>query len=633
MEWIIGIVVGLALGGITGGVACWVVQEFRAKSRMASQPAEHQSTIANLKAEHDKTVAELQAGHREEVFGLNERIADLNGQLERLPLEQQATVVKLKAENDERVAELQADHQKGLAALNEKIADLNGQLERLPLEHQATANGLKADHDKTVADLRAHHQKELAGLNEQLATQPLEHQAATVKLQAEHDEKVADLQARHQKELAGLNEKIADLNGQMEQAANTQQMLETAKTQFSEAAKLMATDALQNNNQQFLELAKENFGGTLETAQRELDQRHQQFQELVKPLSDQYSQLSETFQTTATSALQNNREQFLELAKENLGTTLERAQRELDQRHRQFQELVKPLSDNYGKLNPQIEQLNGQVQTITAETAKLAGALRGDNRAVGNWGEVQLHRVVDLAGMTDYCDFAEQQTAGNSRERPDLVVNLPDNRTVVVDAKASTAAFLEAGAAPDAESEQAAYARHAEALRRQVDNLAGKDYGTKDDASLDFVVMFVPGDQFLSAALRANPNLIDYAMSKRVAIATPASLIALLWAIANGWRQHEVAHNAAELRRIGSEMHKSLADFINAYGRVEQRIRQAVEAFNGSVRVLENQVLDPAREMASMGVGSAEGLKSVKSITRGLRQLPAVAVVADGQAA
>ena len=292
----------------------------------------------------------------------------------------------MKAENDERVAELQAGHQKDLAALNEKIADLNGQLERLPLEHQATANGLKADHDKTVADLRAHHQKELAGLNEQLATQPLEHQAATVKLQAEHDEKVADLQARHQQELAGLNEKIADLNGQMEQAANTQQMLETAKTQFSEAAKLMATDALQNNNQQFLELAKENFGGTLETAQRELDQRHQQFQELVKPLSDQYSQLSETFQTTATSALQNNREQFLELAKENLGTTLERAQRELDQRHRQFQELVKPLSDNYGKLNPQIEQLNGQVQHHNGRNGQAGRRVAGGQSRGGQLG-------------------------------------------------------------------------------------------------------------------------------------------------------------------------------------------------------------------------------------------------------
>ena len=530
MEWIIGVVIGLAMGG----AACWLVQEFRAKSRTASQSAEHRSALANAELEHSKAMGDLQAAHQESAAGLNAEIAALTGSLERLPLEHQETVTRLGAE---------------------------------------------------------------------------------------HSEKVAELRANHQRELAGLNEKIVALNAQMEQIAGAQQMLETAKAQFSEVAKLTAADALQSNNQQFLELAKENFGSTLETAQRELDQRHQQFQELVKPLSDQYSQLNETFQTTATSALQNNREQFLELAKENLGTTLERAQRELDQRHQQFQELVKPLSENYGKLNPQIETLNQQVGAITGETARLAGALKGDNRAVGNWGEMQLHRVVDIANMTSYCDFGEQQTAGSSQDRPDLIVNLPERRAIVVDAKASTAAYMEARQAGDDEAKAAAFGRHADALRVQIDALSRKSYGDKVAGSLDFVVMFVPGDQFLSAALNANPGLIEYAMGKRVAIATPASLIAMLWAVASGWQQHEIARNAEQIRAIGTEMHSRLVNFVKSYGALRQRISQTVDAFNGSVGTLEGRVMVSARRMAEMGVGDANEMAQVEPIQAGLRQL------------
>ena len=567
MEWIIGIIVGIVVGMLGGGAWGWFVQGFRAKSRLATQAAEHQAAIATIQAEHDKAIADVQTTHLAETAGLDAQ-----------------------------------------------IAGLNGQLERLPLEHQESVTRLGADHSGKVAELQAGHQRELARLNEQLATLPLEHQAAIIKLRAEHDEKVAELQTGHQAELAGLNEKIADLNGQMEQVANAAQMLETAKAQFSETAKLMAADALQSNNQQFLELAKENFGTTLETAQRELDQRHQKFQELVKPLSDQYSQLTETFQTTATSALQNNSKQFLELAQENWGKTLETARSEFSLRHQQFQELVKPLSEGYTQLNPQIATLTTQVGAITSETAKLASALKGDNRAVGNWGELQLHRVVELAGMTDYCDFAEQQTTGSSQDRPDLVVRLPEQRSIVVDAKASTAAYLEISQAPDEETAQAAYARHAAALRRQVDSLAGKNYGAKEANSLDFVVMFVPGDQFLSAALNANPELINYAMSRRIAIATPASLIAMLWAIASGWQQFRLAEDAAKVKEAGEEMHKRMLAFINHYQNVGRRLDSAVDAYNRSIGSFDRSVVPQGRRFAGLVVSDDDDFPALDTL-------------------
>ena len=281
-------------------------------------------------------------------------------------------------------------------------------------------------------------------------------------------------------------------------------------------------------------------------------------------------QLSEAFHATASRALQSNSEMFMTVANENLGKTLESAKGDFKQRHEQFEALVKPLTQNYEKLNPQIESLIQQSRNLAAETGKLSNALT-NNRQIGSWGEVQLRRVVELAGMTEHCDFMEQAAIPGSGERPDLTVRLPERRAVVVDAKASTAAYLEAHQVEDEAGQDAALRRHAGALRSQVDDLAGKNYGAQVEGSLDFVVMFVPGDQFLAAALSANPNLIEYAMGKRVAIATPASLVSLLWAVANGWQRHRIAENAEAIRQAGEEMHQAHADGSSACTRTWAR--------------------------------------------------------------
>ena len=353
----------------------------------------------------------------------------------------------------------------------------------------------------------------------------------------------------------------------------------------------------------------------------ELNGRLEQMATAQEIVDNAKEQLTTEFQAIAGQALQGNNEQFMQLADQKLSATMQTAQRELDQRHRQFQELVKPLTEDYGNLNPKVEQLNERLQTMTAETANLAGALRGDNRAIGNWGEIQLRRVVDLAGMTEYCDFSEQQTAGNSQDRPDMVVHLPERRAVVVDAKASTAAYMEASQSNDETVVDAAWLRHASALRNQVNSLSGKRYGDKVDGALDFVVMFVPGDQFLAAALKASPDLVEYAMSRRVAIATPASLIAMLWAVNNGWQQQELAQNAEQIRVIGAEMHQRLLRFIENYGTLRQRINQTVAAFNTTVGTLEGSVMVSARRMAELGVGGPENLDTPEAIPDDARRL------------
>ena len=353
----------------------------------------------------------------------------------------------------------------------------------------------------------------------------------------------------------------------------------------------------------------------------ELNGRLEQMATAQEIVDNAKEQLGIEFEATASKVLQNSNDQFLQLANENMGQNLERTRNEFDQRHQQFQSLVQPLVENYGNLNPRIEQLNERLQSMTAETASLSGALRGDNRAVGNWGEIQLRRVVDLAGMTAYCDFSEQQTTGNSQDRPDMVVNLPERRAVVVDAKASTAAYMEASQADDEMVADAAWKRHASALRNQVNSLSGKRYGNKVDGALDFVVMFVPGDQFLAAALKASPDLVEYAMSRRVAIATPASLIAMLWAVANGWQQQEMAQNAEQIRVLGTELHQRLLRFIDNYGALRQRINQTVTAFNTTVGTLEGSVMVSARRMAELGVGDPGTLNPPGEILDSVRQL------------
>ena len=324
-------------------------------------------------------------------------------------------------------------------------------------------------------------------------------------------------------------------------------------------------------------------------------------------------QLRESFQATASQALQANNSQFMDLAQENLGKTLEAAKGDFKQRHEQFEALVKPLTQNYEKLNPQIDLLMQRSESLAVETGKLSSALT-DNRQIGNWGEVQLRRVVELAGMQDYCDFGEQVAGSGSQIRPDLTVRLPEQRTVIIDAKASTAAYMEAQQADDEEKRDASLRRHASALKAQVDDLAKKDYGTKVEGSLDFVVMFIPGDQFLAAALSANPALIEHAMKKRVAIATPASLISLLWAVANGWQRQRIAENAEEILKEGQELHSRMLTFMKHFQSVGTRLQGAVDNFNKSVRSYESRVLPQGRRFAEMVTDKTDELPQLQQI-------------------
>ena len=340
------------------------------------------------------------------------------------------------------------------------------------------------------------------------------------------------------------------------------------------------------------------------------------FKEIVEKAKEQ---LDSRFQATASQALQANNSQFMSLAQENLGKTLEAAKGDFKQRHEQFEALVKPLTQNYDKLNPQIESLMRQSQDLATETGKLSNALT-NNRQIGSWGEVQLRRVVELAGMKEHCDFGEQITGTDSKVKPDLTVWLPEKRAVVVDAKASTEAYLEAQQAEDEAERSTSLKRHARALRAQVDDLASKDYGAQVEGSLDFVVMFVPGDQFLAAALNASPELIEYAMHKRVAIATPSSLISLLWAVANGWQRHRIGESAEVILKEGVELNDRMLNFISHYQDVGNRLNRAVDAFNKSVGTFDRRIVPQGRKFAQLATGKEDSFPQPSTVEKLVRE-------------
>ncbi len=328
-------------------------------------------------------------------------------------------------------------------------------------------------------------------------------------------------------------------------------------------------------------------------------------------------QLSEAFRATASRALQSNNELFMNVAQQKLGTTLEAAKGEFRERHEQFQALVKPLSQSYERLNPNIESLIQQNRALATETGKLSSALT-DSQQVGSWGEVQLRRVVELAGMMEHCDFVEQTSIEDSQDRPDLMVRLPEKRTIVVDSKASTKAYMEAQQTEDETAKAEILEHHAGALRTQVDDLARKNY-SRMEGSLDFVVMFVPADQFLVAALSANPGLIEYAFGKRIAIATPATLISLLWAVANGWQQHRMAENAEAIRVAAEEMHSRMLTFINYYQNVGKQLQAAVNAYNQSVGSFDSRVVPQGRRFAELAAKGEDSIPSPPQLEQMVR--------------
>jgi DNA recombination protein RmuC len=376
------------------------------------------------------------------------------------------------------------------------------------------------------------------------------------------------------------------------------------------------------------------------TLQTTLDLERRAAQERQQLATAGRDQLVNTFTALATDALARNNEAFLNLAQQNLRQFQVKAQSDLEQKEKAIETLLKPVKDAlektevqlrqieherkeaYGSLSKHLELMAQTQQQLHGETRNLVQALRRPE-VRGQWGEMTLKRLAELAGMVQHCDFYEQESLRTEQGllRPDMIVRMPDGREIVVDAKTPLDAYLGAIEATDDATRDAEYQRHARKVRERVKELAGKAYWSQFKNAPDFVVLFIPGEQFLSAALDQDRDLLEDALRQKVILATPTSFVALLRAVAYGWRQEALAENAEQIRHLGEEMYNRLITFADAFAKVGKSLDSSVSAFNKAVGSFDARVLPAARKFTELGITPKEELEQLEQIEKAARDV------------
>jgi DNA recombination protein RmuC len=406
-----------------------------------------------------------------------------------------------------------------------------------------------------------------------------------------------------------------------------------------------------------LDAAAADGGARLAEAERELAAARSSLEheraanaEKVALVEEAKRELVALFNSASGDALRNNSTAFLELARAQLEQLQLRAKEDLGRREQAVEQMLLPIRETlhrfdgqlrgletarteaYGAVTTQLRALAETQRELRQETSSLVGALRAP-AVRGRWGEMQLRRVVEAAGMLPYCDFAEQATAMRDGRlyRPDLIVHLAGGKNVVVDAKAPLQAYLDALEAKDEATRKARLVDHARQLRDHVVKLSGKGYWAQFDGAPEFAVLFIPGETFLSAALEHDPALIERAAERQVIVATPTTLIAVLWAVAHGWREERIAENARRISELGRDLYNRLGTLGGHFTRLGRSLDATVRAYNDAAGSLESRVLVGARRFKELGATSTGEIKPAAPVQRTVRPLAAPELVGEGE--
>ena len=377
-------------------------------------------------------------------------------------------------------------------------------------------------------------------------------------------------------------------------------------------------------------------------AESEKQELAQRLEDEKRLLAEAKEKLTDTFNALASTTLEDSNKAFLSLAKETFDKVLAEAKGDLGKREEAINGLVKPLADSlktfdehvrnlettrqqaYTSLESNLRGLTESQEKLQKETANLVTALRTP-QIRGRWGEMTLKRVVELAGMSEHCDFTEQLSVSTDegRIRPDLIVHLPAGREIVVDAKVSLEAYLDALSAESEQERKAALARHATQIRSHMSALSAKSYWEQFDKAPEFVVMFIPGESFFAAAADADHQLIEDGMKKRVVLATPTTLIALLHAVAYGWKQEQIAENAQAISDLGKQLYERMRILAGHISDIGNGLEKASGAYNSAVGSIENRVMPAARRFKELGVASGDEIIVIEPVDTQPRQLSA----------
>ena len=371
--------------------------------------------------------------------------------------------------------------------------------------------------------------------------------------------------------------------GRLKNLQEQKTLLTQARQELAESFKALSGEALKTNNQAFLELAKTSFEVLHAEAKGDLAQRQQAIDELVKPLHDSLKRYEEQIH-------------FLEQSRQSA----------------------------YGGLDMHLKLLAESHQRLQQETGNLVKALSAPS-VRGRWGEITLKRVAELAGMVAHCDFIEQDVveSDEGRLRPDMVVQLPGGRQIVVDAKAVLAAYLEAHETHDEAQRQERLRRHAAQIRSRMEQLSAKSYWSQFPQAPEFVVLFLPGEHFLGAAVEQDPTLIEDGFSRRIVIGTPTTLIALLRAVAYGWRQEQLSEHAQQAGKLGKDLYDRMAVLAEHLNDVGQALNKSVLAYNKAVGSIEARILPAARKFKELGIASDKDVPQVEPVESVPRPTPA----------